>query len=131
MKTFIVSTVTIIVAMLIYGCDPTHHVDFKVMNSSEESIKILVDYDGIALDTNIISAGTTLVFFNDYGIGSSTSDYLDRIKTLPVGLSIFNVNGLNFNKNEEDLTNWHKSYPEKKSGGTGSIQLTVRSEDFE
>lgn len=117
--------------MLICGCDPTYQVDYKVINSTEESIKILVDYYGNPSDTNVISAGTTLTFLNDFGIGHSTSDFLDDLEFLPVGLSIFDKAGHSYNKNEEDISNWHKFYPPKKSDGIGDVELTVQPEDFE
>ncbi len=131
MKLSIITTYSILLSILLCGCDPAYQVDYKVVNYSGGSIKIVADYNGTGSDTNIISAGTTLIFYNDFGIGVSTSDYLDKLKTLPVGLSIFNKSGLPYNKSEEDLSNWNIYYPEKKSEGIGAVQLTVRAEDFD
>ena len=116
--------------MLFTSCDPTFQVDYKVTNNTSESIKIWVDYFGNPSDTNIISSGTTLIFYNDFGIGFTTHDYLDGLNHIPVELSILNQADHPYNKSEEDISNWVKYYPSKKSEGTGSVELTVRSEDF-
>lgn len=91
--------------MLIAGCDHTYQVDYEVMNNTEEPMKIVVDYFGTPSDTNVISPGTTLIFFDDFGIGMTTNDYLDNLEMLPVGLSIFDSAGHSFNKIEEDISN--------------------------
>lgn len=131
MKVSIISVLIIFLSLLITGCDPTYQVDYKVINNTEKSIKILVDNYGTVSDTNVISTGTTLIFFRDFGIGYTTSDYLDNLETLPFGLSIFDNKGHSYNKSEEDILNWYKFYPQRKSDGGGVVQLTVFQEDFE
>ena len=131
MKFSTIAFIPIFLSILMVGCDPTHNIDFQVMNNTEESIKLVVDYFGTPSDTNVISSGTTLLFFNDFGIGATGTEYLDNLENLPVGLSIFDQAGHSYNKIEEDISNWQKFYPDKKLDGRGSVELTVRPVDFE
>jgi hypothetical protein len=131
MKTIIMLSFTIFLCILLWGCDPTYTIDYKIENRSEGQIQILVNNPGISFDTNIISSHTTLIFFTDFGIGYTATDYLDRLEELPVGLYILNKSGIPSNKNVEDISNWKKYYPDKKSDGYGMVQLTVYTEDFQ
>src|SRR5688572_6613320 len=131
MKFSIISFLTIFLSILLAGCDPTYMVDYKVINNTEESLKMVVDYFDGPSDTNVISSGTTLVIFDQFGIGMSTNDYVENLEMLPVGLSIFDNAGHSFNKIEEDLSNWKKFYTRKKYDGEGTVQLDVRPDDFE
>jgi hypothetical protein len=131
MRFFIALVSTVFLGMVVSGCDPTYQVDYQVMNATGESIKIIVDHNGNLTDTNVISSGTTLIFFNDFGIGRSTSDYLDGLASLPVGLSIIDKAGHIYNKDVQEISNWRKFYPPKKSDGLGSVELTVHPSDFE
>lgn len=113
------------------SCDPTYHADFIVENKTEQSLKIVVDYFGDLSDTNVITTSTKLLFFTDFGIGFTTSDFLDNLEVLPVGLAIYDYSGRRYKMDETDLTFWHKIYPDKKSNSIGQVELKVVDADFE
>ena len=129
MTSRLMAVVAAFTALITSGCDPSYDIDYKVYNQTEESIKIVVDHPGYSTDTNVITHGSNLIFFNEFGIGRVTTDYMDRLETLPVELSIFNAAGKPYNKSEEDMSLWKKFYPRKKSLSQGMFQLTAA--DFE
>ena len=131
MKHLLIAACTIYMLIINSGCDPRYDIDYKVYNQAEESIKIVVDHPGYSTDTNVITPGTKLIFFNEFGHGRVTTDYMDRLEVLPVELSIFNESGIPYNKSEEDMSLREKFYPRKKSLSEGMFQLTVQDEDFE
>jgi len=130
MKSNLLKSLFLSLSLFIMSCDPTYDVDYEVLNSSGESISIIVNFPFNRIDTSTIANRTRLVFFNDFNIGSTTEDYLDNLKSIDLDLSIFNSKGIKFNKNVSDISLWQKSYPNRYSS-LGKVQLTVRSEDFE
>lgn len=129
MKSLIVTCLALCLIMLATGCDPVYDVDYEVSNISGEKITIYVDHSASKRDTNIISDGTKLVFYNDYGIGSFTDKFMDKLTKLPFEVSIHNEKGVMYKRDAADLSNWTRLYPDKSSG-VGKFQLVVTEADF-
>ena len=121
----------IFLTTILIGCDPAYHVDYKIINNTDASIKILMEYQGTVSDTNMISTGTSLVILEHFGLGSNTREYLHDLTVLPMELSIFDNTGHSYNKSEEDITNWHIYNLQRKADGLGVVELTVRPQDFQ
>lgn len=122
---------TIIISIVITACDPTYQVDYKVLNETGKPLTVIVEHTDQRKDTSIIAHETELIFFNDFGIGLSTSDFLDGLTFLPVELTLLNNEGISFNKNLQDISNWHKFYSGKRSNDVGVVQLRVSPDDFQ
>ena len=131
MKSSIILFSAIIISVVLTACDPAYQVDYKVMNDTGKPLTVIVEHRDQRKDTSIIASETELIFFNDFGIGFSTSDYLDGLTLLPVELSLINNNGASFTKDLQDISTWQKFYPDKKSNEVGIVQLRVRADDFE
>jgi len=129
MKYSLFKTAAFTLCIAIAGCDPVYDVDYQVWNASGSSITILVDHSGVRSDTNIISDDTGLIVLNASSICCTTKEYLGDLDMLPFEIYIVNSDGSNYNKDAADISIWRKVYPDK-SGGLGTVLLTVRPEDF-
>lgn len=119
LATFLCSTV-----LLIMSCDPTYNIDYIIENNSRSSLEITSSMLG---DTtyNLISDQTKLVLFNDFGIGASTEDEVNRLDGIPFfSLEIRNEDSLLFQKDVFDIDNW------RKNSSDGEVTLKVNAIDF-
>lgn len=130
MKYTLLKPAAFICIIAIIGCDPVYHVDYQVWNASGTSITIFVDHSGERKDTNIISDDTGLIVLNASSICCTTKEFLGDLNMLPFEISLVNSGGSNYNKDAADISIWRKVYPDK-SGGRGTVLLTVRPEDFD
>lgn len=130
MKYTLLKPAAFICIIAIIGCDPVYHADYQVWNASGTSITIFVDHSGERKDTNIISDDTGLIVLNASSICCTTKEFLGDLNMLPFEISLVNSGGSNYNKDAADISIWRKVYPDK-SGGRGTILLTVRPEDFD
>ena len=133
MKMQILKYLIILFLPSLIACDPSYNVDYEIENNSGETVSIVFDDEGINVDTNIISHNTTLIFFNDSGLGFTTEDYLDQLQVLPYEISISTKSGLNYNKDANDISNWTIIYPPKKGEikrqyAICNMQLTIRKQ---
>lgn len=117
--------------LTLMACDPSYNVEFEVHNETDAPIQVITIFPGAPFqDTSLIATGTQLVFFWDSGLGYTTEDYMDMLENLPVGITISNRNGVMYKKDENDLSLWDQTYP-NKSEGIGRVYLRVKNVDFE
>lgn len=112
------------------ACDPTYNVEFQVQNSSRQQLTIHSrQVLRPTIDTNIISPGTKLTLYVEWGIGSTTKSYMERLQGLPFEISIFNREGQHTTRDVQNFSQWQKFYTDKRND-LGVVQLTMRPGDF-
>jgi len=129
--TFYIIFSTILIFSLT-SCDPTFSVEFEVDNSSPYRLEIRHQhFSQDSIVTNIISGHTKLIFFSEFGIGTSTEGFMENIEELPFEeFEIIVLDTVKLNLEEAEFGNWLKEFPRKKSG-VGVISLRLRRGHFE
>lgn len=113
------------------GCDSMYRVKYEVRNESGDSIEVISSIWGIGTpDTSLIADGNPFVFAEESGMGYTTEEYLDQLRTLPAYLIIRNHDGIPYNKDPNDPGLWLAVYPDDPEG-VGRVYLGIRPEDFQ
>lgn len=121
---------TLVFMFILFACSFSSDVDLIVANNTNSNLQLIYSFDGFT-DTSSISAGTKLIVVNIGDNSSTTEGRLDDLELIPLDiLEIFDENGLEYNKEILDITNWEKIYPEH-NGGEGKVMLKLVDSDFE
>ncbi len=112
-------------------CDPVYDVNYTIENNTDSNIEIITSHIFTSIsDTNTISSETSLIIFHDFGIGSSTEDFIEDVTSIPFDTLIISKNGVLYNKNSLSITNWNKNNPGNNSV-EGNILLKIQDSDFQ
>ncbi len=112
------------------ACDPSYNVEYQVQNNSKQQITIHSRYfTSTTIDTNIISSGTKVTLYVEWGLGSTTKSHMESLQSLPFEISIFNREGQPVIKDIQNFSQWHQSYTDRRND-RGVVLLTLRPGDF-
>lgn len=113
------------------GCDSMYRVKYEVRNESGDSIQVISSIWGVSVpDTSEVADGIHFAFAEEKGMGYTTEEYLDQLRTLPAYLIIRNHDGVPYNKDPNDLGLWWAVYPDDPEG-LGRVYLSIKPQDFD